>query len=123
MLIKNIGKYWEKLKKKLRTKWKRKNVFGVRENHHHHHHHHRQFQTALTWVPDELESRWGIMVNLVMCVIPGQGNSKILNLVKSGSLIVLSFYIYQTVRKQVRATLFDQSLLFDSFLLKSVVPE
>ena len=25
------------------------------------------------------------MVNLVMCVIPGQGNSKIMNLVKSGS--------------------------------------
>ena len=28
---------------------------------------------------------WGIMVNMVLCVIPGQGNSKILNLVKSGS--------------------------------------
>ena len=27
----------------------------------------------------------GIMVNMVLCVIPGQGNSKILNLVKSGS--------------------------------------
>ena len=27
----------------------------------------------------------GIMVIMVMCVIPGQGNSKILNLVKSGS--------------------------------------
>ena len=26
----------------------------------------------------------GIMVNMVLCVIPGQGNSKILNLVKSG---------------------------------------
>lgn len=32
--------------------------------------------------------RWkggGIMANMVLCVIPGQGNSKILNLVKSGS--------------------------------------
>ena len=28
---------------------------------------------------------WGIMANMVLCVIPGQGNSKILNLVKSGS--------------------------------------
>ena len=27
----------------------------------------------------------GIMANMVLCVIPGQGNSKILNLVKSGS--------------------------------------
>ena len=27
----------------------------------------------------------GIMVNMVLCVIPRQGNSKILNLVKSGS--------------------------------------
>ena len=27
----------------------------------------------------------GIMVNMVLCVIPGQGNSKILNLVNSGS--------------------------------------
>ena len=38
-------------------------------------------------------------------------------------LIVLSFYIYQTMRKQVRATLFDRNLLFDSLFLKSVVPE
>ena len=30
-------------------------------------------------------NQWGIMVNMVLCVIPGQGNSKILNLVKSGS--------------------------------------
>ena len=29
--------------------------------------------------------RRGIMANMVLCVIPGQGNSKILNLVKSGS--------------------------------------
>ena len=28
---------------------------------------------------------WGIMANMVLCVIPGQGNSKILNLVKSDS--------------------------------------
>ena len=27
----------------------------------------------------------GLMVNMVLCVIPGQGNSKILNLVNSGS--------------------------------------
>ena len=27
----------------------------------------------------------GIMANMVLCVIPGQGNSKILNLVNSGS--------------------------------------
>ena len=27
--------------------------------------------------------KWGIMANMVLCVIPGQGNSKILNLVKS----------------------------------------
>ena len=38
-------------------------------------------------------------------------------------LIVLFFYIYQTMRKQVRATLFDRNLLFDSLFLKSVVPE
>ena len=33
----------------------------------------------------QLMSLWGIMANMVLCVIPGQGNSKILNLVKSGS--------------------------------------
>lgn len=32
-----------------------------------------------------LHCRRGIMANMVLCVIPGQGNSKILNLVKSGS--------------------------------------
>ena len=32
-----------------------------------------------------LEGKRGIMANMVLCVIPGQGNSKILNLVKSGS--------------------------------------
>ena len=65
----------------------------------------------------------GIMANMVLCVIPGQGNSKILNLVKSGSFDSPIFYIYQTMRKQVRATLFDRNLLFDSLFLKSVVPE
>ena len=35
--------------------------------------------------PSDGTSARGIMVNMVLCVIPGQGNSKILNLVKSGS--------------------------------------
>ena len=35
--------------------------------------------------------------------------------------VVLSFYIYQMMRKQVRATLFDHSLFYDSLFLKSVV--
>ena len=35
--------------------------------------------------PWPLYSCRGIMANMVLCVIPGQGNSKILNLVKSGS--------------------------------------
>ena len=36
--------------------------------------------------------RRGIIVNLVTCVITGQGNYQILNLVKSVFFIVLSFY-------------------------------
>ena len=31
-------------------------------------------------------SLWGIMANMVLCVIPGQGNSKNLNFIKSGSI-------------------------------------
>ena len=64
-----------------------------------------------------------ILVNLLTCVIPGQGNSKILNLIKkSGSFDTPSFYKYQTMRKQVRATLFDPSLLIDRLSMKSDVP-
>ena len=65
-----------------------------------------------------------ILVNLLTCVIPGQGNSKILNLIKkSGSFDTPSFYKYQTMRKQVRATLFDPSLLIDRLSMKSDVPK
>ena len=34
---------------------------------------------------EEMMLMRGIMANMVLCVIPGQGNSKIVNLVKSGS--------------------------------------
>ena len=41
---------------------------------------------------------------------------------KSGSFDTPSFYKYQTMRKQVRATLFDPSLLIDRLSMKSDVP-
>ena len=41
---------------------------------------------------------------------------------KNGSFDTPSFYKYQTMRKQVRATLFDPSLLIDRLSMKSDVP-
>ena len=65
-------------------------------------------------------TRRGIMVNLVTCVITGQEIPKPWIRLKVVLLIVLSFYIYQMMRKQVQVTLFDRSLLFGSLFLKSV---
>ena len=39
----------------------------------------------LSGVGECMGDQRGIMANMVLCVIPGQGNFKILNLVKSGS--------------------------------------
>ena len=66
---------------------------------------------------------WGIMANMVLCVIPGQGNSKILNLFKSGSFDSPIFLYIPNDETTSTGYLFDRNLLFDSLFLKSVVPE
>ena len=60
---------------------------------------------------------WGIMANMVLCVIPGQGNSKILNLVKSGSFDSPIFlYIPNDEKTSTGHLIWPQPFIWQPFL-------
>ena len=59
----------------------------------------------------------GIMANMVLCVIPGQGNSKILNLVKSGSFDSPIFlYIPNDEKTSTGHLIWPQPFIWQPFL-------
>lgn len=60
---------------------------------------------------------YGIMANMVLCVIPGQGNSKILNLVKSGSFDSPIFlYIPNDEKTSTGHLIWPQPFIWQPFL-------
>jgi hypothetical protein len=61
--------------------------------------------------------KWGIMANMVLCVISGQGNSKILNLVKSGSFDSPIFlYIPNDEKTSTGHLIWPQPFIWQPFL-------
>ena len=70
----------------------------------------------MIWYDDDWLVR-GIMANMVLCVIPGQGNSKILNLVKSGSFDSPIFlYIPNDEKPSTGHLIWPQPFIWQPFL-------